>query len=164
MLLAIGLLLIGIPVFAALVLAFSLLAELWSRELILGQSSIGGAVAGSMSLLRSKPLQIGLMWLILALISFAVGVLMLPAFVAAAIAGGVIAIGVGAAVSAGGFSALAALLAGILAFGILVAPPMLFLSGIFTAFRSCAWTLTWRELRGRRGSSAALETSGLLST
>lgn len=118
------------------------ISEYSVRVCVIENAGVFGAISGGVRLFRQNLRESALMWLILALINLAVGVLFIP----------VILLEVGIAV-------VPAVLLGVATkaiwLAILVAIPLLlvvfllnlWLGGLYLTFQSAVWTLTYRELR-----------------
>jgi hypothetical protein len=145
----VGLLIIGIPLVILLAITWRLLSQFWSREVVVAGADIGQAVGNAFGLLRHKLAAVGLLWLIMLVVGFVVGMAMIPVALVLAAFGLLTGVGVGAAVFAMTDGAILALAAGLPAFLLLVGAPLLILAGIYSAFESSVWTLAWRSLTGR---------------
>ena len=146
--LALGLILLGIPLLILFIIGYSMLQRLWSREVLIGGADMGSAVAGAAGLLRGNFLSILLLWfilLVLRMIYFAVSVFLffVALFIAAAVG-----IAVGALIYGAGASAITTAVIGFLVTMAFLSIPVIFLSGLFLVFDSSAWTLAWRWMDG----------------
>jgi len=134
----------AVPFLIAFSIAFSIVQELWSRELALADRGIGEALSGSLALARGRWADVGLMWLALVLLGIAFLFVLIPvalvSFAIAAAAG----LGVGYAIWEMASSALGATVAGGFVGFVLLAIPVAFVNGLWEVFRSSAWTLSWR--------------------
>ena len=138
-----GLALLLILVFVALSALVTLIREFAFRACVIDKDGVFDALGAGIRLTRGRLRQAVLMWLLLLAINLAVGLLAIPLAVLAAV--GL----VGPAVAA--YKVSQSIWAAILA----ASPAMLliivisaFVGGIYLTFRSAAWTLTFRELRG----------------
>ncbi len=121
---------------------FTVLREYAYRSSVLDERGIFEAISDAWHLIWSRLRESGLMWLLLALVNMAVGLVLMP-FIALGVAFS----GAGVALAAGitrSWLALAVLGVPLLALAALVATAA---SGIYQTFVSSTWTLTYRELR-----------------
>ena len=122
----------------------TLVREFAFRACVMDQEGVFDAIGTALSLVRSRYTEGGLMWLLMAAIDFAVGLLMVP--VALAAMAGVIASG------AIGFSLSDALwggLVGALPIFLVCLAAGTFFGGLYYIFRSAVWTLTYGELQAK---------------
>ncbi len=122
------------------------LGQFWSREVLLANRSIGEALSGGYRMVRGRIKDIGVMWLLMFGIGIGWGLILLP------IVFGVLAVS-GMAGAALGFSVYAmssvtwiSVVLGIIVFGLIAAIPLALINGLYMAFDSSAWTLTYREV------------------
>ena len=111
------------------------------RASVLALDGVFDAIGNAWKLFCAKPRQSLLMWLWLALISFGVGLVLIPVFILLAV--------VVIAPSAGVYAlSQSALLTGAVAVPLVIVASLILLwvSGLLIAFGSAAWTLTYGEL------------------
>lgn len=150
---AIGLL-IAVAILGILAaLAWSLLQPFAWRAAALDDYGAIDAIGRGYAVVRARLRDAGLMWLLLAALQLAYGLVGMAAFIALGIlgllVGGLIGVGVFALMSLA-FKGATPLVLGALAglpFGVaVVALPMIFVSALVVVFKSSVWTLTYREL------------------
>lgn len=144
---ALLLLLVAVPLLLVAAVAWSLLGELWSRELVLADRDVGGAVVAAFDRLRARPWDLVLMWVLMVLAGLAAGFLV---FLPLLLFSGLLAAGAGLAVvylvyqTLG--TALGALLAALPVLMLALGLPLAIAGGVYAVFQSGVWTLTWRAV------------------
>lgn len=133
---------LGLALILAAIVAVQKVVQAYAmRASVLALDDVFDAIGNAWKLFRAKPRQSLLMWLWLALISFGVGLVLIPVFVLLAV--------VVIAPSAGVYAlSESALLTSVVAVPLVIAASLILLwvSGLLTAFDSAAWTLTYGEL------------------
>jgi hypothetical protein len=132
-------------------LALSVVMPYLRRRVVLGKQGPRAALRQSLALVRASLVDTGLMWLLLAairivwsLVSFPI---LLALFIVAAIIGGLPA-GLAYVVSHTWVWAAAV---GVPLFLVALIPSTAFVEGLFEAYVSTSWTLTYREVAGKLG-------------
>lgn len=142
--LGVGLILTVLPLVIVFAIAFSILRELWTREILLANRDIGAAFMESVRLLRTRLVDVVLITVLLFLAGLLFVAIFIPILlVALALAGGV-GVAVGAAIYAVAGHAIGALALGGIVGVICLVIPVTFVAGLFQVFQSAAWTLAWR--------------------
>jgi hypothetical protein len=143
---AVGLLLIAVLIVLVVAVVLSMLGQFWSREVVLADRSVGEALASGYALVRRRLKDVGIMWLLMFAIGLGVGIVMIPVFLAVlAVALGVGG-GLGYAIYTVTNSILAAVLAGLPPFFLIMLVPLSIIQGIYLVFDSSVWTLTYRQV------------------
>ncbi len=148
-LLGIGLLILGIPLLIVLVVSYQLASQMWTREVLIGDADIGGAVGSAIGLLRARTVPLLLLWLIMLVLSLLIGIGMIFALLLIMLVAAAVAVAIGAAVYSLAGTAIGAVIVGLPVFMLLFMLPVSILGGIVIVFESSVWTLGWRSLRGR---------------
>jgi hypothetical protein len=139
------------------VIVVSLLAHLWLRlawrAAALEDLGVGAALRRGWGLIRNQFQDVGLMWLIMVGIRLGYGVLMIPVVVILSIIAGVAGItilllvrGVSGLFATGILVWVVGALLAAPIFILILAVPMLILTGLYKVYESGVWTLTFREL------------------
>lgn len=142
--LGLGALLVLFVVSLALSAIVTLVREYAFRDCVLNKRGIFDSLGAGIALLRQKTRESVLMWLLMVGINLALGIVAIPLFVL----GMAMTVGPALAVWGASQSAPAAILVGLpflLGFMVIGAA----VGGIYLAFQSAVWTLTFRELRSR---------------
>jgi hypothetical protein len=162
--------LVGVALVLLVILALVVLALLLSlvmpyvrRLVVLEKLGVRAAVRRGVALVRATLLDTGLMWLILAGLRILWSIVMIPvlilAVVIAAFVGGVPA---GLIYLASHTWVVPAIVGGLL-FVVVLIPLVTFVAGLFEAYTSTAWTLTYREVNSRPAAQpAAVEPAAAL--
>jgi hypothetical protein len=153
------------PFLAVVVLAsllVSLLLRFFHRACAMEDLGVVASIRHGFEVVRSHLKDVSVMWLIMLSFGFAwsiamipIGLLLAPIFLVLILMGGIIA-GIPAVLVAalaglfveGLIPWILGVLVGLPIFILIVASPMMFLGGLWHAYRSSTWTLTYRELRG----------------
>lgn len=143
--LGIGLILTILPLLIVLGIAFSILRELWTREILLADRDIGAAFMESVRLARVRLVDVILITVLLFLAGLLFVAIFIPILVVALLLAGGVGVAVGAAAYAVAGHALGALVLGGLVGIFCLVVPLTFVAGLFQVFQSAAWTLVWRE-------------------
>jgi len=142
------LLVVGLLIVAGV--ALSLIRDLAYRQCVVEKKGIVDSIRDGYRMAQQNLRHIGMIWLLLFGIDLAVGIVAAPLFLAI--------MGVAAVPAAAIFAATESLVSAVLV-GILIGiPGFLFLTlleGVYQAFRSTAWTLTYLELRAQSPRSQA---------
>lgn len=132
----------------------SVLLYIIRRVCVLEECGVFESLREGLRFVRAHLKEVALMWLLMFGIRLAVTLVLIPVFVLllilAGVMGGVPALVIGRLVSLASQGALPWVIGGgigLLIFLAILAPPMLFLSGLYETFASTTWTLTYRELR-----------------
>lgn len=138
--------LLGILLLVVAGISVGLLGQFWAREVLLADRGIGEALSGGYALVRHRLKDVGLMWLLMLGVSVGWGIVMVPVVLvltglAAALGGGL-----GYAVYAASNSVAAAAAFGIPVGLLILVVPLCLVQGLYEAFYSGAWTLTYREV------------------
>jgi len=139
--LTVGLMLGVIALLIVMSLVLSLLRELAFRQGVLGGKGVVNSIRDGYRLARTNLKHVGVMWLLLAIIGLVWGAILIPL--------GLGVFAVSAAPAFATYTASQSQLAGILVGLLFAIPGMLVLSllgGVYQAFQSAVWTLTYREL------------------
>jgi hypothetical protein len=131
------------------------LRQFWGREIVLADRGIGESFASGFELVRRNFKDVALMWLLLLGIGLAFGLLMIPVGFFVLLIAGVIGGGIGWLMYQITNSVGWAIAFGAPPFLALMIIPLTFIGGLYAAFDSAAWTLTYREVADR--NDAALE-------
>jgi hypothetical protein len=130
-------------------LALSVVMPYLRRRVVLGRQGPLAALRQSVNLVRASLLDTGLMWLLLAAIRIVWSLVSFPVilvlFILAAIIGGVPA-GIAYLVS---HTWVWAAIVGAPLFLLMLIPSTAFVEGMFEAYVSASWTLTYREVAGK---------------
>jgi len=139
--LTVGLMLVVVALLIVMGLVLSLLRELAFRQAVLDGKGVMSSIRDAYRLARANLKHVGAMWLLMAIVGIVSGAILIP-----------LSLAVFAISAAPGFATYAASespLAGIVV-GILFAIPGILvlsaLGGVYQAFQSAVWTLTYREL------------------
>ncbi len=152
---AVGLFFLVIMLAVVVGVILDLLGHFFFRVCALEGKGVFDSIRGGYRLALSRVGDVGIMWLIMAGIGLAWGLINIPIVFAllilAGLTGGLPALLVGGVVAmlTGGGAApwIVGALIGLPIFIIVLAVPSLFLGGLFETFKSTNWTLTYRELR-----------------
>jgi hypothetical protein len=148
LIMAIGLVLLGVPLLILFAIGYGLMKRLWMRELLVDGADMGSAVANAFGHLRGNLLSVLLLWFILLVMRLVYLAVSIPIILIALLIAAAVGIAVGALVFGAGASAIATFLLGFFLTLAFLAVPVLFLQGLFLIFDSSAWTLSWRWMRG----------------
>jgi hypothetical protein len=125
------------------------LRQFWGREIVLADRGIGESFASGFELVRRNFTDVALMWLLLLGIGLLFGLLMIPVTFFVLLIAGVIGGGIGWLTYAITDSIGWAIAFGAPPFLALMIIPLTFIGGLYAAFGSATWTLTYREVAGR---------------
>jgi len=149
--LTVALELLVILLLIALGLVLSVVMPFLRRRVVLARQGPLAALRQSARLVRASLLDTGLMWLLLAAIRIVWSLLSFPIFILLLVLAGVV----------GGVPALAAYLlshswvwpvvVGVPLFLLMLVPSFAFVEGLFEAYVSASWTLTYRDVANRFG-------------
>ncbi|MBM4431624.1 MAG: hypothetical protein FJ026_14965 [Chloroflexi bacterium] len=140
-LLTVGLMLGVIALLIVLGLLVSILRELAFRQAILDGKGVLDSIRDGYHLARANVKHIGVMWLLLVVVGLVWGALLVPL--------AVLVLGAAAAPAVATYAASESAVASILVGLLFAIPGVLVLSaldGVYQAFHSAVWTLTYREL------------------
>ncbi len=151
---ALGLLALLLLIVAAI--GLTLLGQFWSREIVLGDRSVGQALASGYALVRRNLKEVGIMWLLMAGIGIGFAVVMIPIFIIVVLIALGLGGGLGYAVYAATSSVPWAVVAGFPVALVILAVPLTFVGGLYHVFTSSAWTLAYREIVLRRSAPIAV--------
>jgi hypothetical protein len=146
--------LLAILVVIAVALIVSLVMPYVARRVVLGRQGVMDSIRQGVRLVRASLADTGLMWLLLAAVKIAWGIVMIPGLIAIFL----LALGIGGV--PGGVvylisrSWIAAAIVGGSLFLLTVIPAFAFVQGMFQLYLSSTWTLAYREVMARRGDSA----------
>jgi len=121
----------------------TLVREYALRACVLDGQGVFDAIGAAMRTLNAKRVESGLMWLLLGVIEFVLGLLLIP-LVFAGILLGMAAGFAGWAVTEAVWGVMVSVLPILFVMGLVG----LFLGALYLVFESTAWTLTYREVRG----------------
>ncbi len=127
----------------------SVFQEFWSREVLLADRGIGDALSSGWALVRSRFRDIGGMWLVMTGIAIGFGFVMIPIVLAVIALSGGLGAGLGYLVHEATQSVPWAIGVGLPIFLIIMLIPLALIGGLYTVFRSSAWTLAYRHVTGR---------------
>jgi len=133
-------------VLIAAAIVLSVLQEFWSREVLLADRGIGDALSSGYTLVRSRLRDVGGMWLVMLGIGIGFLLLMIPIVVAVFALSGGIGAGLGYLVHEATQSVPWAIGVGLPVFLIIMLIPLTLIGGLYTVFKSSAWTLAYREV------------------
>jgi len=151
---AAGMILLAILAVIAAALIVSLVMPYIVRRVVLGRQGVMDSVRQGVKLVRASLADTGLMWLLLAAVQIAWGIVMIPGLIAIVL----LALGIGGV--PGGVvylisrSWIATAIVGGSLFLLTVIPAFAFVQGMFQLYLSSTWTLAYREVMARRGDSA----------
>jgi hypothetical protein len=148
---------LGILVFLTLLFAgvvVSGLRQFWGREIVLADRGIGESFATGFELVRRNFKDVFIMWLLLLGIGLLFGLLMIPVGLLVIALAGAIGGGIGWLMYRITDSIGWAIAFGAPPFLLLTIIPFALIGGLYAAFDSTAWTLTYREVAGRDADSA----------
>jgi hypothetical protein len=129
--------------------AVSGLRQFWGREIVLADRSIGQALVSGFELVRRNFSDVFVMWLLLLGIGLLFGLLMIPVTFVVLMMAGAVGVGLGWVMHLITNSIWWAVAFGLPPFMLLVFIPLAIIGGLYAAFHSAAWTLTYREVAGR---------------
>lgn len=139
-----GVLVILILIVAAI--ALNILGQFWSREIVLGDRSIGAALTAGYADVRRHLKDIGVLWLLMVGIQIAFMIALLPVVLLVLAIAGLLGGGLGYAIYSLADSVLWAIAVGLPIFLMVLAIPLTFISGLYETFKSSTWTLAYREV------------------
>jgi hypothetical protein len=149
----IGLVIVMIVLAILVALVISLLKPFFWRKAALGDRGVFASIGEGYRMVRRHLRDAGLMWLMLVGLQIAYGLVMIPVTIvllilATAIAGfPALAVGMLASMTmAGPGPMFLGLLVGVPIWVVIFFAPLLFVGGLWTAYKSSVWTLTYREL------------------
>jgi hypothetical protein len=151
--LTIGLFFLAVLLAIVVGVALSVLKHFFQRVCVLEKQGVMESIRQGYAFARRHLQDVGLMWLIMVGVNIGWGILMIPVALllvalGAALGGGLGLAVYGAAEAAGGATPwIAAVLAGLPVFILVMGGPLAFLGGLMETFKSSTWTLTYRELR-----------------
>jgi hypothetical protein len=132
----------------------SLVTEPIRRVCVLEDEGVIASIRRGWQLVRHNFWNVFLMWLILIGIRIAIGILLIPVFIALLLLAGVSGGGIGAglwflihALGSDPAAWITGISVGLLLFILVLAIPMTFLEGLKQSYFSTTWTLTYRQLR-----------------
>ena len=125
----------------------SVLQQFWRRQIALDDRTIGEALSLGTEMVRRKPGDVAIFWLLMAVIGVIFAVALIPLVIGLSLLGGGIGIGLGYAVYALTNSIGWAVLAGLPIFIVILSIPLILVQGVYLVFESSAWTLVYRDLR-----------------
>jgi len=139
------------------------------RACALEDQSLGASVRQGLSLTRRNLKEVGLLWLVWigirvlwAPIGAAVLIILTPVLLLTILLGGIVSsipavlIGITARIFVGGLTPwLMGALAGLPVFIVVMISPMLFVSGFVEIYKSCIWTLAYRDLKALKVTAPA---------
>ncbi len=159
----IGLVVLFILVFIAVIAAASLLIHFFRRVCALEEVGVVESIRRGYALVRRHLKDVVIMWLIMVGLTFGWAILMIPVVIMLVVLG--LVLGGGPALLAGGLAGLASrggplpwLLGGAVGlpiFLLVLIVPLTFLGGLWEVYRSGVWTLTYRELRALEAAQPA---------
>lgn len=144
---------LGIMVIILLVVAgvvISVLTLFFHRQCVLGEKGVIDSIRDGYWMVRRNLGETGLMWLLMLGVGIGWGILLIPATLIV----GAFAFAVGAL--PGGLiyliteSEIAGLAIGGIIGVVVLSTPLIFLNGLYLAFQSCVWTLTYLEIEAGR--------------
>lgn len=141
--------LLGVLVVFILILtaiAFNILGQFWSREIVLGDRSIGAALTAGYAAARGRLKDVGVLWLLMAGIQIAFTIVLLPVMLLVLAIAGLLGAGLGYAVYGLANSVPWAIGIGLPIFLLIMAVPLTFIGGLYETFKSSAWTLAYRAV------------------
>jgi hypothetical protein len=140
------LILLVLLIMLALGVAVSGLRQFWGREIVLADRGIGEAFASGFELVRRNFKDVFVMWLLMLGIGLLFGLLMIPVTFLVLLLAGAVGGGLGWLMYLITDSAAWAVAFGLPPFLALMFVPLAFIGGLYAAFHSSAWTLTYREV------------------
>jgi hypothetical protein len=127
----------------------SLLRQFWTREVVLGDRSVGAALAEGYGLARRALKDVTVLWFLTFGIGLAFAIVLLPVVIALLAAGAAAGATAGFALYAITRSTALGILAGLPLFLLVLIVPMSIIQGIYLTWESSTWTLAYREVVGR---------------
>ena len=151
---------IGIAVAVMLFLVFLLIAivggtilsvllQFWGREVVLADRGFGDAVASGNAMVRRRAKDVFLMWLLMFAIGIGFAIVMFLVTIVALLVAGAIGAGLGYLLFRLTDSWAWALGVGLPPFLLLLIVPISIVTGVYMAFQSGVWTLTYRDVAAR---------------
>jgi hypothetical protein len=140
---------LGVPAILVLIaaaIALSVLGQFWSREVVLGDRSIGAALSAGYAEVRRRLKDVGVLWLLMAGIQIGYMILLVPVVLVLLALAGLLGAGLGYAVFGLADSVAWAIGVGLPIFLLILAIPLTFIGGLYETFKSSAWTLAYREV------------------
>jgi hypothetical protein len=141
--------LLGLPVILILIaaaIAFYVLDQFWSREIVLGDRGIGDALAAGWADVRRRLKDVGVLWLLMAAIRIGYTIVLVPVFFVLLLLAGLAGGGLGYAVYTSTHFVGWAIAVGAPIFLLILGVPLTFIGGLYETFKSSAWTLAYREV------------------
>jgi hypothetical protein len=141
--------LLGLPVILILIaaaIALSVLGQFWSREIVLGDRSIGTALTTGYAEVRRRLKDVGVLWLVMTGIRLAFMIVLIPVFFVLLALAGRASGRLGYAVYTLADSVAWAIGVALPIFLLILAAPLTFISGLYETFKSSVWTLAYREV------------------
>ena len=138
--------LLALLVLIVVVIVLSVLAEFWSREVLLADRGIGDALGSGYALVRSRLRDVGGMWLVMTGIGLGFGLLMIPIVLAVMALSAGLGGGLGYLVYEATESVPWAIGAGMPIFLMIMLIPLTLIGGLYAVFTSSAWTLAYRQV------------------
>ena len=148
--LAIWLFLVWLLIVIVASVVLSVLGQLWAREIVIADRSIGKAFGSGIELLRRQWKDLGVFWLLMLAIAIGFGLVMIPLVTVLIIGGGTLGVGLGVAVHAATGSVIWAIVAGLPVFILIMAIPLSIIQGVYLVFKYSAWTLAYRDVAAAR--------------
>ena len=142
----VGLVIMVIILLVAAGVVISVLTLFFHRQCVLGEKGVIDSIRDGYWMVRRNLSKAGVMWLLMLGVGIGWGILLIPvtliigafAFAAGALPGGLIYLITGSEVA--GFA-----IGGIIGV-VVLAVPLIFVNGLYLAFQSCVWTLTYLEI------------------
>ena len=154
---AVGLLLLIVLLIIIMAAFLSLLTQFWSREIVLQDRGIGTALSSGYRLARGRLKDTGAMWLLMLAIAVGYGIAMLVVGLTLFVVGAAIGGGLGWLIYLSSHSVALAAAIGVPLFLLFFIVPLVFVSGIYKAWESGAWTLAYREIAPRSAAAPSVE-------
>jgi hypothetical protein len=151
----IGLGVLAIAVIIVAGAAISVMKKFMHRQAALAGRRVSESITLGYQMVRQNIKDALIMWLLMVGTGFAWGVVMIPVFIVVLLLAGGVGALPGFLIWKGTEVLWLALLVGVPLFLIIMVPPLVFLQGLYTVFKSSSWTLTYREFRSRRASGVA---------
>lgn len=142
----VGFELLAVLFIVAAVIVISALQQFWRREIALADRTVGQAFSNGTRLVRRKPGDVAIFWVLMAVIGILIGLVMIPVLMVLVFAGMAVGGGLGWALYALTESWVWALVFGLPIFMLIFALPMIIVQGIYLVFESSAWTLAYRQI------------------
>lgn len=151
--LTVFLLLLAVLVIIVVAIALSLLNQFWHREAAIAGKGVLDSIRGGIALVRARPADALTVLLVMFGIGLGWGTVMIPVVMVLGLLAFAIAGLPAFLVYQATQASVAALLVGVPIGLIVFLAPLFFLSGLYIAFTTTAWTLAYRDLRARVASA-----------